>query len=222
MLPFEKHMQYNGSNAHIRIPEEPQGLAFIAPGAAVSPNDPLIQSVRRACEDKGMATVVADLSQTQLITDDPNHVNGHFVTELKNIIDGYMADNEYTPDTFELIGHSMGGSAALMIAQDYPVSALTLLDPTPVSTETLEGIESPTTIIVSNVRSFKASGRRMASTLEDTGALTALHEIDTSTERNSGHRFVGATDAIEDIIRSQDIAPPAPTPPEDNLDKPEQ
>ena len=210
MPPIEKHVDYNGSSAHIRIPESPTGLVFIAPGTAEKPNEPLVQTIREAYESKGMATVVADLSETPLNKDDPFNVHAHFAEEMRNVIDGYMADNEYTPDEFELAGHSAGAAAALSIAgEDYPVSKLTVLDLIPLSTETLQSVECPTNMIVSSVRQYKAPGRRMFNTLEENGVAATLHQIETSKEVESGHRFEGALSKVKETIASPEPESPS-------------
>ena len=214
---LEKRAEYDGIAAHIRIPDDPTGLVFIAPGAAVDPNEPLIQSVRNAYEDRGMATVVADLSRTELITSNAQNVHGNFTEELRSVIDGYMSDNGYVPEKFELAGHSMGGAAVLSLTKDYPVSAITLFDPTPVKEETLQTVDCPATVIVSNVRSFRATGHRMFGTLQQNEGST-LHNIETSPERNSGHRFEGKTQEIEQIIHQYDedeTRPDVPAPKDD-------
>ncbi len=210
---LEKHVEYNGIEAQIRIPDEPTGLVFIAPGAQISTNAPLIQAIANAHEDRGMATVIANLGGSELEMNDPFNVHKHFTAGLEAVIDGYMKDNAYKPDQFELTGHSMGGAAVMSVAKNHPVSSITALDPTPVHTDVLTNIDSPTTIIISDVRSFKNSGRRMFSELEPTGMAHELHEIATSKDRNSGHMFEGQEHAVADVIRNQ-------TPPSHDLDTP--
>jgi len=156
--PFEKQVAYDGTKALIRIPAEPTGLAFIAPGAQVGPNHPLILAIRDGYEDRGMATVIADLGKSELVKDDAFDVHANFKDGLQHVIDGYMSDNTYTPSTFELAGHSMGGAAAMIVASNNPVSRLTVLDPTPIDNENIQNIDCPTTMILSQARSFNASG----------------------------------------------------------------
>lgn len=217
--PFEKQVTYGQTKAFIRIPEEPTGLAFIAPGAQVGANDPLMRTIRDSYEDRGMATVIADLGQSELQENDAFNVHADFTTKLQQVIDGYMADNDYTPDSFELAGHSMGGAAAITVANHNPVSSLTVLDPTPMSDEQIKDVDCPTTMILSKVRSFNNSGKRMYATLEDSGMANGLHELDTSKDRSEGHLFEGANirHNIASIIFEQgasnsNIAPSDDTP----------
>lgn len=222
MPQIDRHTEYDGIDAHIRIPENPKGLVFIAPGAAVRTQSSLITTVQDAFEERGMATVVADIGQSGIIMTDPKNVHCNFTDNLQNVINGYYQDqeNDYTPDQFELAGHSMGGAAVLTLAPDASVSAVTVFDPTPVSEEQLSQIEAPVTIMVSQVRSFKAAGNIALKRLggEENGHM--IHEMNTSTERQSGHMFEGAEEDITNIIlNTGSKRPPTPKPTDiDGLD----
>ncbi len=204
MSIYEKKAEYGGVLAHIRIPEEPTGLVFIAPGAQVNVSDDLIEYTRKAAEDKGQATVVAALGGVGF-TDDALNVHGKFTDTLKSVIDEYMADNEYTPDDYEMIGHSMGGAAVLSLASDKAVSRITVIDPVPVDTPILNDIHCPTDFVVSNVPSFHRTGKRMHNDMQMNGHNPVLHKIDTSAEREAGHMFLGQEQQIAAIIQSQEI-----------------
>ena len=204
MSVTEKIATYDGINTHIRIPEDPTGLVFIAPGAQVSTTSSLIRAVQNAYEERGMATVVANLGGSELIMNDPNNVHGNFSNGLQDVINKYYEDNHYTPDTFELAGHSMGGAATLSIAPNNPVSAVTVFDPTPVNAEVLSEVDSKVVIMVSQVRSFKAAGHRLLDKLGGVDTEHEIHELPTSAERMDGHMFVGAEQSIKHIILSQD------------------
>ncbi len=200
MADTEEYVTYEGVNAHIRIPDNPSGLVFIAPGALVSTESPLINAIQNAFEDRGMATVIADIGISEVKMDDPTNVHGDFSKNLQTVIDGYYSTHDYTPDTFELAGHSMGGAASLSITPDNPVSAITVFDPTPAPAERLSQIEAPVTIAVSQIRSFKAAGHRALERLGGSPNNHSIYELNTSQERHSGHMFVGAEDEIARII----------------------
>lgn len=205
MSVYEKKAEYGGVLAHIRIPEEPTGLMFIAPGAQVNVSDDIIAYTQQAAEDKGLATVVAALGGVPLNTSDVTNVHKNFTSALQGVVDGYMADNDYTPDEFEMVGHSMGGSAVFQIAAENPVSRITTLDPMSVSEETLKTIHCPTEIVVSSVRSCKNIGKRIHSDLQMNGHNAGLHHIETSETRSEGHMFLGQEQQIAAIIQGQDI-----------------
>jgi len=215
MDQIDRHTTYDGVDAHIKIPESPKGLVFIAPGAAVSTQSSLIITVQDAFEERGLASVVADIGQSGIIMDDPKNVHGNFADNLQRVINGYYQDqeNDYTPDQFELAGHSMGGAAVLTLAPDASVSAVTVFDPTPVSEEQLAQIEAPVTIMVCQVRSFKAAGHIAFKRLGGEENGHTIHEMNTSTERQSGHMFEGAEKDITDvIINNGSDGIPAPDP----------
>lgn len=199
--PYEKYINYGETRAHIRIPENPTGLVFIAPGTDVAISDPLMRALCDACAEKGQATVLADIGKTPHNTSDPFNVQANFVSAMQSIIDGYSADNNYMPAQFELIGHSIGGAAVLSLAKDNPVSQITVLDPVPVNPDILKTIECPAHFILSNVRSFRAVGERMFNQLVgQTDTPHTLHKIDTSKERDEGHYFRGKTTEVKDIL----------------------
>lgn len=167
-------------------------------------NDPLVKAITEACAAKGQAVVLADLGKTPLNLEDPYNVHGNFSMALQSVIDGYRADNDYMPEAFELIGHSMGGAAVLTLVKDNPVSEITVLDPVPVDPEILKTIDCPAQFILSNVRSFKGAGERMFNQLVGQGDTPhTLHKIDTSKERDEGHYFRGKTAEVKGVIRGK-------------------
>jgi len=199
--PFEKFINYGNTRAHIRILENPTGLVFIAPGAEVKIDDPLLKAIRDSCEAKGQATVLADLGKTPINMENPYNVHGNFTKALQNVIEGYTADNDFMPNKFELIGHSMGGAAVLTLAKDNPVLQITVLDPVPVGPNILKTVECPTNFILSNVRSFRAAGERMFNDLvQQTDISHSIHKIETSKKREEGHMFIGATSHVAKIL----------------------
>lgn len=199
--PYEKHVQYNGIRTQIRIPEDPVGLVFIAPGAAVQPQSNLITTSQKAAEDMGYTTVVADLSEVKISNNVLYYAHEDFVRAMKGVIDGYLSEHDDGPEDYGIIAHSMGGAAAIEIASVNPnVSKLTLFDPTPVHPHILEAIDCPTNIVVSNVRSFKNSGSRAFDVIKGNHSDNCLHKLETSTERQSGHMFEGQSKRIKDIV----------------------
>ena len=201
-----EHMEYGGVGAYIHSPENPTGLVFIAPGALVSPNSPLIQSIQSACSEDGRRVVVADLGQTPLIFDDPSNVHGNFTNSFQKVIDGYLSDSDYADEPFELIGHSMGGAAALSVLQDYSVSSVTVLDPMPVGSDVLPDIDCPVNVIISKVRSYRNPGKRMFGELADMNDKHGLFEVETSKDAGLGHVFAGQEDEAAQIIRDLYVA----------------
>lgn len=214
MATDEKHVEYDGVLARVRTPETPTGVTFIAPGALVQMDAPLIQVIQDACEEKGRVVVVADLGQTPLIVDDPSNVHGHFENNFRQVVDGYLEDHNDVGGQFELIGHSMGGAAALCVADDFLLSSITVLDPMPVASETLQGIDCPVNVIISDVRSYRNPGKRMFNELSDYSDQHTLHEVETSKDMAVGHIFEGQEDEVSQIIR--DYSAPEYTP--DDLD----
>ncbi len=199
--PYEKHVQYNGIRTQIRIPEDPVGLVFIAPGAAVQPQSNLITTSQKAAEDMGYTTVVADLSEVKISNNVLYYAHEDFVSAMKGVIDGYLSEHDDGPEDYGIIAHSMGGAAAIEIASGNPnVSKLTLFDPTPVHPNVLESIDCPAHIVVSNVRSFKNSGSKAFAALKDNNAENSFHAIDTSKERQSGHMFEGQETQVRHVI----------------------
>ncbi|MGH1404039.1 MAG: hypothetical protein ACRBDL_07325 [Alphaproteobacteria bacterium] len=208
MTTFEKHMNYGDTRAYIRIPEEPTGLVFIAPGAQVDVNAPLITQIQKAAEDKGQATVIAALGGAKLNDTDPNNVHGNFVNGLQEVINGYMADNAYTPDEFEMIGHSMGATAVLAIAAEHPTSRITAIDPAPIDNDALADIHCPTDIIISNVRQYRAVGKRIHGEMQNNGQNPTINQIETSPDKPEGHLFSGQESQVAAIIRDQEPEQP--------------
>ncbi|PCJ98184.1 MAG: hypothetical protein COA45_08520 [Zetaproteobacteria bacterium] len=202
----EQHVEYGGVPARIHSPENPTGLTFIAPGALVSMDAPLIQAIQKACEEEGRTVVVADLGNTPLITNDPSNVHGNFTKNLQQVIDGYCEDSNYEDNDFGLIGHSMGGAAVLSLADDYAVSAVTVLDPMPVPSEILQNIDCPVNVIISKVRSYRNPGKRMFNELDGYSDQHMLHEVETSKDMKSGHIFEGQEGEVAKIIRDY-VAP---------------
>ncbi len=215
---FEKHAEYNGVKTHIRIPNEPLGVVFIAPGALVKTDTPLVQSIQKTCEEEGYATVVADLSKTPLNDDDLYNVHKFFTRDLSAVIDQAMTDNDFGTDAYDLIAHSMGGAAALTLASDnHDLSRLIVLDPTPVEDKIAGGIIADTHIITSAVRSFKTAGSNLHDRLPPE-IFKTLHIIQTEKDRSSGHMFEGKLDELSKRIRetlhddTPDFTPPESSP----------
>lgn len=218
MGTHEQQVEYGGVSAHISTPENSTGLVFIAPGALVSLDAPLIKSIQAASVEDGRTVVIADLGQTPLIEGDPSNVHGNFDNNLRQVIDGYLEDNGYADEQFELIGHSMGGSAVLSVASEYPVSAISVLDPMHVAPEKLQDIECPVNVIISDVRSYRNPGKRMFNELSGYNDQHALHKVETSQNMPSGHIFEGQEDEVAQIIRDYHASDELDTSPD--LDEP--
>ncbi len=200
MGTHEEQVEYGGVSARIRTPENPAGLTFVAPGALVSMDDDLIQSIEEACIEKGQIVVVADLGQTPYTSDIPSS-RGNFIESFRQVVDGYLENSDYTGEQFELIGHSMGGAAALSVASEYPVSAVTVLDPMAAEYDVLQDIECPVNVIISDVRSYRNPGKRMFNELSGYSDQHALHEVKTSKDMPGGHIFEGQEGEVAQIIR---------------------
>lgn len=218
MATDEKHVEYDGVLARVRTPETPTGVTFIAPGALVQMDAPLIQAIQNACEEKGRIVVVADLGQTPLIVDDPSNVHGHFENNFRKVVDGYLEDYNDIGGQFELIGHSMGGAAALCVSDDFLLSSMTVLDPMPVASEMLQGINCPVNVIISDVRSYRNPGKRMFNELSDYSDQHALHEVKTSKDMQSGHVFEGQEGEVAQIIREHSVPEYKPNDPDTSFD----
>lgn len=201
MGTHEKQVEYGGVSAHISTPENSTGLVFIAPGALVSFDAPLIKSIQAASIEDGRTVVIADLGQTPLIENDPSNVHGNFDNNLRQVIDGYLDSDDYAGEKLEFIGHSMGGAAVLSLVPEYLVSAVTVLDPMPVTSEKLQDIDCPVNVIISDVRSYRNPGKRMFNELNDYSDEHVLHEVETSKDMQSGHIFEGQEDEVAQIIR---------------------
>ncbi len=200
--PFEKHVSYDGIRAHIRIPEQPTGLTFIAPGAGVQMDSSLIQAIRRTAEERGRAVVTVDIGGLP-VPRDRLYVDAHiaFVPPLKSVLDGYLSGEDYVPEDFEVIAHSMGAAASLQLASDYPVSNLILLDPVRINHNYIGDLTCPVHFVLSNVRSFRASGQNMYRDLGDS-IPKSKHLVETSADRASGHMFEGQEGEVRRVIDS--------------------
>lgn len=210
----EKIIHYDDVQTHIRTPEGAEKIAFIAHGSAVHPNDPLILTMRDAMNAQGFITVIPDLG-TQADFGDPGQIHAAFAAKMKTAIDGYAKDHQGTPKTYTFIGHSIGGAAMLSLAKDYTVDKLTVLDPTPLDSNIFKGVNCPTDVILSSVRSFKSSGRRMQADIAQLSPHQGphkLHQLSTSSERALGHMFRGNETDIAHILRQNDDQTPAPHP----------
>ena len=209
----EKIMRYGEVATHIRTPEEPRGLALIAHGNALSPNDPLVLTIRNAMNARGLTTIIPDLG-TQEGFDDPGAIHAAFAKKVKTAFDGYIADHPDAPASLAFVGHSLGGAAIISLAKDYPVAELTILDPTPLDREIFRGLNCPTAVILSNVRSFKSSGTRMQRDIAELSPHPGphvLHQLATSPERPLGHMFRGNEADVARILRATPDSP-APEP----------
>ena len=196
---YESHVEYGGVSAYISSPEDPTGLVFIAPGALVSRDAPLIEAKKSSVDD-GRTVVVADLGGKPH-NSDISYSRGNFITNLRQVIDGFLDDNGCKDEGFEIVGHSMGGAAALSIAADYPVISVTALDPMAVEFDNLQEIDCPVNMIISDVRSYRNPGKRMFNELSDSGDQHTLHEVEASKDVKSGHVFEGQEDEVARIIR---------------------
>lgn len=161
-----------------------------------------MKTISDACEAKGQAFVLADLGDIPLNREDPCNIHENFIPALRNVIEGYSADNNYMPDTFEIIAHSMGGAAALTLAKDFPISGMTLLDPVLFDGDVLETVNCSTSVVLSDVRSFRSIGQHIFRELSQQSQFPhTLYQIGTSKEREEGHMFRGQTAEIARIIR---------------------
>ncbi len=195
-----EHVEYDGVSAYISSSDDSSGLVFIAPGALVEHDSTLITSVKDSLSGEGRTVVVADLGDTPHNSDIPNS-RDNFVENLRKVIDGYLEENSSTEKGFEIVGHSMGGAAALSVASDYPIISVTALDPMAVDSEIIQEIDCPVNIIISDVRSYRNPGKRMFKELDGNGDQHALYEVETSKDVKSGHIFKGQEDVVAEISR---------------------
>lgn len=214
MVAHEKHVEYDGVSAHISTPENPTGLVFLVPGNKLTPDVPFLKAIKNACEDKGQVVVSIDLSAIDIMQRNVTNIHDNFTDGLRKVIDGYCEGNNFLPDEFELIGHSISGAAVLTVASEYPVSAVTVLDPMPVASEILQDMDCPVNVIISKVRSYRNPGKRMFNELSGYSDQHALHEVETSKDMQSGHIFEGQEDEVAQIIRDYRVSEYKPDDPD--------
>jgi pimeloyl-ACP methyl ester carboxylesterase len=108
----------NGQRMAVTVEESPntQGLAFIMHGLGGFKEQPHIQTIARAFQNNGFTVIRFDTTSSAAL---------NFYQDLEDIIEWAGTQNFYK-EPFWLAGHSLGGIAAALYAQQHPEKVVAL------------------------------------------------------------------------------------------------